>query len=84
MKLFLIHVGYYDSEVGMYELHSQFLVAAATAAEAKASTMAKEVFKAKKMHIDGIQEINQVDGYAIDLQAARVNASKPLLLLGYN
>lgn len=67
MKLFIIHVGYYDYEVGMYELHSQFLVPAVSAADAKALVLAKEVFLRKKMHIDGIQEINQVEGYSISL-----------------
>ncbi len=67
MKLFIIHVGYYDYEVGMYELHSQFLVPAISAADAKALVLAKEVFLRKKMHIDGIQEINQVEGYSISL-----------------
>ncbi|AUR52017.1 DUF1543 domain-containing protein [Aquella oligotrophica] len=68
MKLFIIHVGYYDYDIGMYELHSQFLVASDTAAAAKAKVMAKDVFKAKQMHIDGIQEINQVEGYSLSLQ----------------
>ncbi len=53
----------------MYELHTQFLVPALSAAEAKAKTMTKDIFQAKKMHIDGIQEINQVEGYAITLQS---------------
>lgn len=70
MKLFIIHVGYYDYEIGMYELHSQFLVAAHTAAAAKANVLAKEIFKTKDMHIDGIQEINQIDGFAINLLPA--------------
>ena len=67
MKLFIIHVGYYDYEVGMYELHSQFLIAAKTAAEAKNVAINKPIYKAKNMHIDGIQEINQVEGYSISL-----------------
>ena len=75
MQLFIIHVGYYDYDVGMYELHTQFLIPALSAAEAKAKTMAKDIFQAKKMHIDGIQEVNQVDGYAITLHAAANYAS---------
>lgn len=69
MKLFIIHVGYYDHEIGMYELHSQFFLVANTAAEAKANAMTKDIFKAKKMHIDGIQELNYVDGYTVSLQS---------------
>ncbi len=69
MKLFIIHVGYYDYEVGMYELHSQFLICAQTASEAKAKVVQKEIFVKKKMHIDGIQEITQVDGYQLNFTA---------------
>jgi hypothetical protein len=29
--------------------------------------MSRDEFKSKKMHIDGIKEINQVDGYDISL-----------------
>lgn len=74
MKLFIIHVGYYDYEIGIYELHSQFLIAAADAKVAKAIAMEKPVFKHKKMHIDGMQEINQIDGYMLNL----VPASQPV------
>ncbi len=78
MQLFIIHVGYYDYDVGMYELHTQFLVPALSAAEAKAKTMTKDIFQAKKMHIDGIQEINQVDGYSITLQPTDNQASNKI------
>ena len=67
MKLFIIHVGYYDHEVGMYELHSQFLIVAPDAKIAKTIAMEKPAFKNKKMHIDGIQEINQIDDYTLTL-----------------
>ena len=34
---------------------------------AKKELMSRAEFKLKKMHIDGIKEINQVDGYDISL-----------------
>ena len=40
--------------------------------------MAKDIFQAKKMHIDGIQEINQVEGYAIILQSTDNHASNKI------
>ena len=67
MKLFIIHVGYYDYDIGMYELHSQFIIAAKTVVEAKNICLNKHIFKSKNMHIDGIQEIQQVDNYTITL-----------------
>lgn len=74
MKLFIVHVGYYDYEIGMYELHSQFLIAAENASQAKHATINKPVFKTKNMHIDGIQEINDVDGYSITLKPSETTS----------
>lgn len=70
MKLYLVHVGFYDAEVGIYELHSNILVAATDTQAAKKQIKANPLFINKKMHIDGIQEINQVDGYAVKLEQA--------------
>lgn len=67
MKLFIIHVGYYEYELGMYEHHTEFLIAAETASEAKKIVINKSIYKSKNMHIDGIQEVNQVDGFSITL-----------------
>jgi hypothetical protein len=67
MKLFLVHVGFYDAEIGIYELHSNLLVAAEDARSAKEQVQQKPVFINKKMHIDAIQELTNVDGYDIIL-----------------
>ena len=69
MKLFLIHVGFYDSEVieGLYEQHSNYFVVAEDVKEAKKKARHNSVYKRKKMHIDGIQELNIVDGFRISL-----------------
>ena len=69
MKLFLIHVGFYDPEVieGLYEQHSNYFVVAKDIKEAKKKTRQNPIYKRKKMHIDGIQELNVVDGFRITL-----------------
>ena len=69
MKLFMIHVGFYDDQVGegIYESHINFFVAAGNAKSAKKKIMRMDEFRNKKMHIDGIKEITNVDGYEVHL-----------------
>ncbi len=69
MKLFLIHVGFYDPEImdGLYEQHSNYFVVAQNIKEAKKKARLNLIYKRKKMHIDGIQELNVVDGFRINL-----------------
>ena len=69
MKLFLIHVGFYDPEImeGLYEQHSNYFVVAQNINEAKQKARLNPVYKRKNMHIDGIQELNIVDGFRINL-----------------
>ena len=69
MKLYLIHVGFYDPDLmdGLYEQHGNYFVAADNAKEAKTQISKNSMFKHKKMHIDGIKEVNNVDGYQVIL-----------------
>ena len=69
MKLYLIHAGYYDHKNigGLYEQHTNYFVVAQNLKAAKGQALENLFFKKKKMHIDGIQEINVVDGYRIQL-----------------
>ena len=69
MKLFLIHVGFYDLEnmEGLYEQHSNYFVVADNINEAKNKARKKTIYKKKKMHIDSIQELNIIDGFRIKL-----------------
>lgn len=67
MRLFIVHAGYYDDEIGIYELHTNFLVAAANLSEVKKIIKEKDIFKKKNMHIDAVQEIEVVDGYKVNL-----------------
>ena len=84
MKLFMVHVGFYDEEIGegIYESHVNFFVAAGNVKSAKKKTFQMEKFKNKKMHIDGIQEINVVQDYQIKLEAA--NGKSETLTYGYD
>ncbi len=82
MKLFLIHCGFYDSEVcdGLYESHVNFFVAASSFDEARVKAKDIPEFKSRKMHVDGIQEIQAVQGYAIELKLlAELNGQSKIL-----
>ena len=69
MKLYLVHAGYYNREImgGLYEQHTNYFVVANSLKAAKKKARLNLAFKKNKMHIDGIQEINSVDGYQINL-----------------
>lgn len=70
MKLFLVHCGFYDGEVfdGVYESHVNFFVAAEDFEDARAKARLNPTFKGKKMHVDGLQQIDAVDGYDVALR----------------
>ena len=69
MKLYLIHVGFYDPNImdGLYEQHVNYFVVAENIKDAKKKARQNSIYKKKKMHIDGIQELNNIDGYRINL-----------------
>lgn len=69
MKLYLIHCGFYDPQVaeGIYESHVNYFVAAESFASARERAKLIPEFKAKRMHIDGLQEIAAVSGFAVTL-----------------
>ena len=69
MKLYLIHIGFYEPKLleGIYEQHGNILIAAKNTKDAKNKIKKKKIYIDKKMHIDGILEINTVDGYKINL-----------------
>ena len=62
MNLYLVHCGYYDNEIssGIYEFHVNFMVAAMSFEDARAKAKEIPEFRAKKMHVDGLQEIAAV------------------------
>jgi hypothetical protein len=85
MKLFLVHCGFYDPTTGdgIYESHVNFFVTAPNFEEARLKAKTLPAFKDRRMHVDGLQEIEAVDGYRIHLEAdtglhgeSRVNSNK--------
>ena len=84
MKLYLIHVGYYDTEImdGLYEQHTNYFVVAKNVKDAKKKARQNSTYKKKKMHIDGIQELNIIDGYRIELVAD--NSTDNSVIYGYD
>ena len=85
MKLYLIHAGFYDRKVsdGFYESHTNYFVAADTKTEAKKKAKSIPEYTAKKMHIDGIMEVNQVDGYDVLLKPAEEEKEDGQVTFGY-
>jgi|688.fasta_scaffold657569_2 hypothetical protein len=69
MKLYLAHLGFYDEKYGMYELHTNKHVVAKDLTDAKRKLLSDPEVIQLKMHVDGLQEINHVDGYDIALNA---------------
>ena len=69
MKLFLAHCGFYSLDVGdgIYESHTNFFIVAEDFDDAKSKVKEMSVFKEKKMHVDGLQEIQAVDGFKVTL-----------------
>ncbi len=70
MKLFMVHVGYYDKSIGegLYETHLNYFVAAEDAKDAKNKAHQLSEFQERSMHIDGMKEISSVDGYKVILE----------------
>jgi len=70
MNLYLVHCGFYDTEVcdGLYESHVNFFVSAETFEDARAKAKSIPEFQAKRMHVDGLQEIQAVNGFRVHLE----------------
>lgn len=68
-KLFLVHLGFYgEISNGLYENHINIFVVASDFASAKEKTKLLSIVKENKMHIDGIQLIEAVSGFHIELK----------------
>lgn len=70
MKLYLVHCGFYDNEIcdGIYESHVNFFVSAESFEDARLKAKQLPEFKSKRMHVDGLQEIQSVNGYRVQLE----------------
>lgn len=69
LKLYLVHCGFYDLTLmdGIYESHVNFMVVANSFEDARAKAKANPDFQNRRMHVDGLQEIDAVNGYRISL-----------------
>lgn len=82
MKLYLVHCGFYDSEVcdGLYESHVNFFVSAETFEDARVRAKQIPEFAVKRMHIDGLQEIQAVNGFRVHLEHESSLDNKTLIV----
>jgi hypothetical protein len=69
-KLYLIHCGFYDPDLagGIFESHSNHFVVASNFEEAKLKAKELESYKRYKMHIDGVLEVNTIQGHRISVE----------------
>lgn len=82
MKLYLVHCGFYDSDLcdGLYESHVNFFVAAQSFEDARAQAKQISEFQKKRMHVDGLQEIQSVNGFKISLSSEAELEGKTIIL----
>ncbi len=82
MKLYLIHCGFYDPDLcdGLYEGHANFFIVAESFDDARANAKLLPEFMAKKMHVDGIQEVVAVGGYRVRLEVVEEFQGKTIVV----
>ena len=70
MKLYLVHCGFYDPDLfdGVYESHVNFFVVAESFEDARAKAKANPEYKTRKMHVDGLQELEAIDGFRVTVK----------------
>lgn len=70
MKLYLVHCGFYNETWGrgIFENHTNFFVVAENPVAARTQVKNSAEAKNHRMHIDGVIEIQQVDGYRVTLE----------------
>lgn len=81
MKLYLVHCGFYDADLcdGIYEGHINLFVAAESFEAAKVRVRLEPEFKKKKMHVDGLQEVELVNGHLVQLVPDQGRTSETIL-----
>lgn len=77
MKLYMVHVGFYNDTWGnnVFENHTNFFVVAENAQAARLKVKERDDVKKFRMHVDGIIEINQIEGYKISLEKTANDSS---------
>lgn len=82
-KLYLVHCGFYDLTLadGIYESHTNFFVVADSFEDARLRAKDQPGFKERKMHVDGVQEINAACGHKIMLERdGSLNENESLII----
>jgi len=84
-KLFLVHCGFYDKEIleGIYESHVNFFVVAEDLQQARSKAKEHPEFKRKRMHIDGMQQLDAIDGFRITVERDE-SLSEPTSIQNYS
>jgi len=86
MKLFLVHCGFYDPQVcnGLYEFHVNLLIVAESFEMARMKAKIEPEFIQKRMHIDGLQMIEAVKGYRLELSLDLALEDRSLIILKHH
>lgn len=80
-NLYLVHCGFYDQDFGgIYESHVNLFVAAESFEEARVQAKQLDVFRSKRMHIDGIQLISAVQGWTVNLEREPLMGQKSIVI----
>ena len=58
---------------GLYEQHTNYFVIAESVAFAKKKAIESPEYQKNKMYIDGIEELNVIEGYGIKLVKDKLN-----------
>jgi hypothetical protein len=69
LKLFVVHCGFYDTDVldGVYESHVNFVIPATSFEDARSKIKLEPDFQKKRMHVDGLQLVDALKGYRVML-----------------
>ncbi len=65
---------------GIYESHVNFFVVAKDFEDARARIKENPEFKSKRMHVDGLQQLDAVDGYRLRLESDESLAGKSAII----
>ena len=77
-KLFLVHLGYYDPELsnGVYESHINLFFVGTSFEDVREKVKLDDLVQKHKMHIDGVQLIEKVNGHRIIIDKKEGNESE--------
>jgi hypothetical protein len=81
-NLYLVHCGFYDCDIaeGIFESHVNIFTVACSFEEARSNAKRHQIFRSKRMHVDGIQQIVAVQGWTVALQQSSPSNEDTLLI----